>query len=475
MRIIGIRHQERKPVEPQDSGKAFGFELNPTQVAIQSGKKVTSFNLPDVTSELDFVRGKFPTKYRKPDETDDLTKVATHHIKWKKLDKDDDSGQVPANLLKQKGKTWYRASAVPESYDGLKPGDKVLMMFGGSGDELAYALSNQGQKIGATVARIPSFTLKDYRTQLGTTKDDDSALLVSLYHERPEQFRDISPRDLKMIELRLVYRNWKDAQKDRIACELRLIKRERTNAYLLDPELYPEGSIEDEYDKIKASDSIFQSLVNEEEKREAELTELVTNFEVYRKVFGVVQGVGPLIAARIMVGVGDVRRFETEHKFKAWCGVHERNGGKWGDNLPTELQFPRRRSGASLGKHGLSRELKEALAIANWQDVARDGFYQFSAQCNYNPDSLWGKKLRENKAKLRAKHPEKVGKRYSDGHIHKMALWRTITQFAVKLYREWRHFEEPQKHVRVATAKYVQPTLPERGRDVVIDGMSEPL
>ena len=54
---------------------------------------------------------------------------------------------------------------------------------------------------------------------------------------------------------------------------------------------------------------------------------------------------------------------------------------------------------------------------------------------------MWGKKLREYKVKLREKHPEvvEVGgkKRYTDGHIHKMALWRTITKFAEWLYNEW--------------------------------------
>jgi hypothetical protein len=32
---------------------------------------------------------------------------------------------------------------------------------------------------------------------------------------------------------------------------------------------------------------------------------------------------------------------------------------------------------------------------------------------------------------------EEGKKRYTDGHIHKMALWRTATQFVRWLFRQW--------------------------------------
>ena len=54
------------------------------------------------------------------------------------------------------------------------------------------------------------------------------------------------------------------------------------------------------------------------------------------------------------------------------------------------------------------------------------------------------------KAEYRKRHPVPVkvdngkGKmvmRYTDGHIHKLAQWRTITRFAERLYADWTKFE----------------------------------
>lgn len=85
--------------------------------------------------------------------------------------------------------------------------------------------------------------------------------------------------------------------------------------------------------------------------------------------------------------------------------------------------------------------------------------YLLVEQFNRRPDSVWGQKLRENKIKLRAAHPDVMCKdcgctwddcvaqkshtrRYTDGHIHKMALWRTATKFAEWLYKAWWKLEK---------------------------------
>jgi len=86
---------------------------------------------------------------------------------------------------------------------------------------------------------------------------------------------------------------------------------------------------------------------------------------------------------------------------------------------------------------------------ANWHSDGRQGLYLLSEQWNRRPDSLWGQKLRENKAKFRAKYPEVIeviegGRKrrlYSKGHIQNMARWRTITQFVCWLYSAWRAHE----------------------------------
>jgi hypothetical protein len=134
------------------------------------------------------------------------------------------------------------------------------------------------------------------------------------------------------------------------------------------------------------------------------------------------------------------------NKFKAYCGVHVFQGGKHGDQ-PEEARFPRRRGDQ----------------VANWSGTARQAFFLVVDQFNKRPDSKWGKYLRQMKANQRNLHPEpikvpslnkdgtpKLNKksdepilvsRYTDGHIHKRALWRTATRFAEWLFRELVKFE----------------------------------
>lgn len=134
------------------------------------------------------------------------------------------------------------------------------------------------------------------------------------------------------------------------------------------------------------------------------------------------------------------------NKFKAYCGVHVFQGGKHGVQ-PEEAQFPRRRGDQ----------------VANWSGTARQAFFLVVDQFNKRPDSKWGKYLRQMKANQRKLHSEplkvpslnkdgtpklnkKTGEpilvsRYTDGHIHKRAVWRTATRFAEWLFRELIKFE----------------------------------
>jgi hypothetical protein len=191
---------------------------------------------------------------------------------------------------------------------------------------------------------------------------------------------------------------------------------------------YPEGAIEQLFEAGKASDAILQALVREEELREKDLAKILKTLPVYCELFVPIEGVGPMIAARLIVAIGDIRRFATDAKLKAFCGVHVLPDGR----------FARKRSGE----------------VANWHPEARQALYLLADQFNRRPDSVWGKKLREYKAKLRAAHPDVMCKKcgtkwadcpeqkkhsrvYSDGHIHKMAIWRTVTKFVEWLFREW--------------------------------------
>ncbi len=131
------------------------------------------------------------------------------------------------------------------------------------------------------------------------------------------------------------------------------------------------------------------------------------------------EGCGEVIAAGIIAAIGDIRRFPRDAKLKAYCGVHILPDGR----------IPRKRLGA----------------VANWSGEARQALYQLGEQFVYRPDSEWGRKLRTYKRALRERHPEVVEvagkKRYTDGHIHKMAIWRTLSRFVEWLHREWTRLE----------------------------------
>ena len=109
--------------------------------------------------------------------------------------------------------------SVPAEYDGLSSGDRVVMVLGGSGDRLAYALSRRGEEIIADVVRIPSSELKRFRESINATKEDDHKTLVA-FAERSHTFtlyHPITARDRDLIKTQEAFRARKDAQKDRIA------------------------------------------------------------------------------------------------------------------------------------------------------------------------------------------------------------------------------------------------------------------
>jgi hypothetical protein len=105
-------------------------------------------------------------------------------------------------------------------------------------------------------------------------------------------------------------------------------------------------------------------------------------------------------------------------------------GGKYKD-VPAEKSFPRRRTGQ----------------LSNWSPMARQSLVQLMDQMNRRPGSFWGQKVLEYKEKLQAKHPEpvevsvngngKTVKKWTRGHIHKTALWKTATKFVEWMTSEW--------------------------------------
>ena len=406
-------------------------EARPTLVAIRNDGDSKAYELETETDELDFLLGRFPTSWREKGRDEDVSKLPLHHVKSrKKKGTDEEIVSVPATL------------------DGLHAGDTVGMILGGSGDRFAAALSRRAEEFGSgtRVMRVPPFVFKDRRpTDL---KDEDHIVLVELVERSSDLFYELGPRDRAFIRVKEALAARKEAQLARMGCAQRLRQRFIGSIFLSEEGRYPEGDLEDEYDRLKASDPILTKLLEEEKTREKELRKLLIQLDVWTYVLEPVRGCGEVLAAGIIVPIGDIRRFKSDAKLKAFCGVHVLSDGR----------FARKRRGE----------------VSNWSPAARQALYLLGDQFNRNPDSVWGRKLREYKAKLRAKHPvpvevprsgsgnghaEEVSspdtpakngkkvkkaatvKRYTDGHIHKMAIWRTLTKFVEWLYKEWKAVE----------------------------------
>lgn len=445
-RIVGIRHRIKWTAEG---------EARPTQLCLlEQGKKPITYNLDNESAELDWVMGRFPTAWRLATLTDDLTQVAEHHQLWRKVRKNENPEELAQNhrvkneKKKEGQKDKWVILEVPESYDGLQTGDTIAMSLGGSGNRLAYALSRRADEMGGgtQVLRIQPALLKAFREGIDREKDEDALTLAELARDEPTKFFPTTQRDRDLITLIEAYRARIEAMKARIGCEQRLRQLFIGRVFCTSEGKYPEGSIEIIYDEERANNTIYQALTAEEGARERELVRLVSEMDVFQRLFTTIEGVGPMIASRLITCIGDVRRFARAAKLKAFLGVHVMRGGRFGD-MPTEKQFPRRRSGL----------------VANWHPDGRQALYLVVDQFNRRPDSVWGRRLLAIKARLRVAHPtpiqvqvlddkgrpkinKKTGQpimvtRYNDGHIHKMGLWRTATRFVEWLWREWTRLE----------------------------------
>lgn len=395
MRYIGIRHRVKKSAEG---------EAKPTMVALLEGEGdfLITYELATETDELDFLKGKFPIAWRDTQEDENLVPFPPHHIKKRKI-KDSEEEKT----------------RVPSSYEGYRPGDVVGMILGGSGDRFAYALSKKGESIGGQVFRLPPFILKERRGD--APKDDDHIVLATLISQSPELFYLVRPRDQQTICLQEAFKAYRDAQKARIACEQRLYQLIIGKIFLSESGMYPEGLVEDEYDRQKVSDVILLSLEKEEVSRKKELFKLVHENPVWQEILEPIKGCGERIAAGLISATGDIRRFSSKSKLVKYFGVHVMQDGR----------FPRKRKGE----------------LANWMAEARQSLYLLGGLFNRLPDSEWGEKLRRYKQNITSRHPEPEvngngKKQWTKAHIHKTALWRTLTRFTENYWKQCSRLEK---------------------------------
>lgn len=413
-RFIGIQHRVKKTADE---------ESRPTIVAVIKDGETTLHELSTEQDELDFLHGRFPVSFRNLKNDDNLLSFPAHHIKWRKLDKGEDPADFRTDRIRKEDGEFQTVSKVPSELDGLQTGDRVAMVLGGSGDYFAFALSRKGQMIGASVHRIPPFHLK--RERGGALKKDDAVLLATLLAEKPQLFYFVKQRDLNLIKVRNATIDRRNTQRERISCAHRVRSRTIGDIFCSDEGLYPQGQFENMANEYIANSVVLQAILREEKNVTVKLAKALEDLDVYTEILKQVEGMGPAIAGPIISRIIDIRRFATDSKLKAYCGVHVMPDGT----------FPRRRRGV----------------VANWPGALRQALFNFGDQCVRRKESQWGLYYRSMKVRLREKHPEVIvvdgKKKYTNGHIHKMAIWRTLTRFVEWLFREWWKLENKVKEI----------------------------
>lgn len=388
-RIIGIRHRVKQRADQSAS---------PTQVCVvKIGDSYQSYNLETETDELDWLLGQFPTRWRLAIKVSDEKQVRdfasgrrTHHLRWRKLRSKENPLTLSSTHFVEVQKNIPHILEIPAELDGLRRDDIVCICLGGSGDRLAFALSRQAEELqGRTqVLRIKPDTLKQRRILAGEfSKNQDPHLLTELFRTSPTDFFSTTRRDRDLIRLKECWNSRLDAMKARIGAEQRLRSHLIGMIFCSEEGKYPEGQIERLYEQQRSNDTIITALEKEEAARNAELQGLLNQLEVYRTLLKPVRGIGPMIAARLIVTIEDIRRFENPAKLKAYLGAHVLRGGLNGEPEP-RYQFPRQRTGT----------------VANWHPEGRQALFLLADQFNRNPDSEWGQRLRSYKTTFRDKH-----------------------------------------------------------------------
>jgi hypothetical protein len=440
-------------------------EARPTLVRIAPLEgSIQDIKLNDEQAELDFILGRHPLRYRNATAEDKLTDFPDHQLKMTEYDAEK-HGIVPEHHKKVISRKTFVLTEVPDVLVGLQKDDMVLMSLGGSGDYFAFAMSVQAEKIGATVLRIPPRFIKMERDRVHAVADvekcDDLELLSQLQKSHPELFYPVTVHARDMIRARELLRAREYVQKDRKSCAMRVRQLTVGGIFVRPDGLFPQGSIQMEFDEREANDDILNLIEKREKQLEKQLGIALERIPVYQNVFSPIEGVGPVIAAGIICPVGDVRLFVRSGgnlryragKLKRFCGFGIVDG-----------KLPRKTSGQSLG---FNPQVRQALV-------------KFGVQMIKRPGSEWGKRLALNKEYYKTKYPfetlnvregeyageylvndvvcrkkgtgheikigegwEKVvGKRKNfKGHLHKKAVWRTLTEFVEHLYDEWSRLE----------------------------------
>lgn len=242
------------------------------------------------------------------------------------------------------------------------------------------------------------------------------AIIHLALHEKQE-FVPAREDDVKILELQQAWRSYRSFQKVLLACYLRLVGT-FNDSYLLE---YAKAVSADDPNAagvqatmnairaltsyvpaeeraafeakigletlakkkaIKRSDlpKIFRAIIDEMVQGGAaapmlkqmsdehkKIIKLLKELKIAKEVFDPIPGCGPLISARIISAIGDIRRFENEAKLRAFAGYHHFEDG--------------------------SRARRRAGKVSNWNTELKQATYLFCQQTLKMPKSPFRQKL----------------------------------------------------------------------------------
>ncbi len=442
-RYIGVRHRVKRTA----SGEA-----HPTEIHIVGPKGGTDYKLETEEAELDFVRGRFPTKMRKVKPDDDVSTYPEHHVEWREVRAKDDISEIPTGHIRvenailvayqmgiafnedgsiakrrrvspdedlsgiepekiiwrkakefedltemredhlrvdQDGSKTFVAIKIPAAYDGLSKGDHLGMVLSGTGNDFAFALSKTAELLGEGTF-VGHIHSKKLKDKRGDSSDDDARVLAELTRDYPNLFDAIMLRDRKILHIKHALRLHKFAQQDRIKCSQRVQQIFMGTIFYDENAEYPEGSIAKALARELANNTRLAALTEVEDDCQKNMGKAVRVHPVWKEILKDVKGIGPGVAAGLLGSIGMISRFERPNDLVRYFGLHRVSG-----------QFVRKRSGE----------------VANWVQTARQALFNFDDQLvRHGGDSVWSERRAEIKAEYRRLHPHRIKVR--DGLKH---------------------------------------------------------
>ncbi len=291
----------------------------------------------------------------------------------------------------------------------VKSGDRVYLLSGGISREVATFLAKRGIE----VAIVPASKIGKRTTSLQIAKKA---------REEPEAFNIWHPEETSILELRSLLKKWQEMVEERKAVGNRL-----TSAFyaqvLQNPEEYFEKTASDLSRLAKSfrdKNPLYAMLCSQEQETKRVLVQLVTEMPLYQEVFSLIEGCGPLIAARIIAYTRRIDRFPNAAAYATYCGFGLRidpNG---------EVHRQRRRKGESSGRHeGLYYTIRYLLIEQQFRRFKRGKWAEFLQQRILHE--------MEKKEKGLSTNPNDT----PTGR----AIWWIGNRFCREIYKKWKEFE----------------------------------